>query len=138
MRLEEKSIRGATVINDAYNANPESMSRAIEELAQRKADRKIFVFADMLELGDSSEALHREIGTLAGRAGFDYYCATGTFARSAVEAIVSAGIPCARVRLFATAGELGRDLAGKLKSGDVVLIKASRAMALDKVIDYLG
>jgi len=137
MRLEETVIRGATIINDAYNANPESMARGIEELAQRKASRKILVFADMLELGESADALHREMGALAAGAGFDFYLAAGSLARAAVEAIVAAGVPPACVGFFAKIEDLARDLNSKLAAGDVVLIKASRAMGLDRVLDFL-
>ena len=138
MRLEENLIRGAVVINDAYNANPESMARAIDELAQRKAKRKVFVFADMLELGDASVALHRELGAAAAAARFDLYLATGREARYAVDAIVKSGVPASRAQLFDTVDELAAALAGRISAGDVVLIKGSRAMGLENVLVSLA
>jgi UDP-N-acetylmuramoyl-tripeptide--D-alanyl-D-alanine ligase len=138
MRLEEKQFKGATVINDAYNANPESMARAIEELAGRKAKRKFFVFADMLELGEQSDELHKELGAHAASAKFDYYWAVGKQARQAVKAIADAGAGAERAKAFDSVEELGRALAAKLKEGDAALVKGSRAMGLEKVFDYLA
>jgi UDP-N-acetylmuramoyl-tripeptide--D-alanyl-D-alanine ligase len=137
MRLEEKTIRGATVINDAYNANPESMSRAIDELKGRKGKRRIFVFADMLELGPESDALHRELGVKAASAGFDAYWATGTQARLALDAAVGSGVPSARAKHFPDVDTLGAALSRELSKGDVVLVKGSRGMGLEKVFNHL-
>jgi len=137
MRLEEKKVRGAVVINDAYNANPDSMSRAIDELAGRAARRKFFVFSDMLELGEHSAALHRELGARAAAEGFDFYWATGPQAEKAVAAAVESGVAPGRTRVFSSAADVGRALAAELKQGDVALIKGSRATGLEKVMDFL-
>jgi len=137
MRLDERASNGAVVINDAYNANPESMSRAVEELSSRKAARRFFVFADMLELGDESDALHRELGAKAAAAGFDFLWATGSQARIALDACLAAGVPAARVRHFKDVDELGRALAKELAAGDVALVKGSRAMGLERAFKYL-
>jgi UDP-N-acetylmuramoyl-tripeptide--D-alanyl-D-alanine ligase len=137
MRLEEKTVRGAVIINDAYNANPESMARAIDELSARNARRKFFVFADMLELGEGSSGLHRELGERAGRAGFDFYFAAGSLAKEAVDAVVAAGVPAARARFFESLEALAAELKSSIQPGDAVLVKASRGMGLDRVIPLI-
>jgi len=138
MRLEERKVRSATVINDAYNANPESMARAIEEFARRKAKRKFFIFADMLELGESAVDLHAELGRKAALANFDFYWALGCKSRYALEAVSKSGVPSARVRHFETIDDLGRELNTALSEGDAALIKGSRAMGLERILELLG
>lgn len=137
MRLEERRIRGVTVINDAYNANPESMALAMEELAGRKGTRKLFVFADMLELGEGAVELHREVGREAARAGFDFCWATGELAQHSIEAAVEAGLPPGRARFFPEVSQLGKAVVLTVKAGDVLLLKASRGMKLERVLDSL-
>lgn len=137
MRLEERTYRGATVVNDAYNANPESMSRAVEELAARKAARRFLVFADMLELGGESQALHAELGQKAAAGRFDFYWATGTRAKVALDAAIKAGIPSARTRYFDDIEQLGSALAETIGEGDLALIKGSRGMGLERVFEFL-
>jgi UDP-N-acetylmuramoyl-tripeptide--D-alanyl-D-alanine ligase len=137
MRLQERSFRGALILNDSYNANPESMARVIDELAARPAARRFFVFADMLELGDQSAALHRELGEKAAAASFDFYWAVGSEADRAVKSAVAAGVPNDRAKFFDSIKNLGLALAGELKKGDVAVVKGSRAMGLERVLDYL-
>jgi UDP-N-acetylmuramoyl-tripeptide--D-alanyl-D-alanine ligase len=138
MRLEERRLCGAVVINDAYNANPDSMAGAIEEFAARRAQRKFFVFADMLELGEMSGELHRELGSLAARARFDFYWAMGREARGALDAIEASGVPAANVRHFETVDDLAAALSRTLSPGDAALVKGSRGMGLERIIKLLG
>ncbi len=137
MRLQEHLFHGALIINDSYNANPESMARAIDELAASKAARRFFVFADMLELGAHSAALHRELGEKAAAASFDFYWAVGSEAGRAVKSAVAAGVHKDRARFFDSIKDLGLALVAEIKDGDVVLVKGSRAMGLERVLDYL-
>ncbi len=137
MRLEERMIRGAVLINDAYNANPESMLAATRELAERKGERKFFVFADMLELGEQSSRLHSQLGREMAQAGFDFCWATGQMARHATDAAAQAGMGPDRARFFPTIEDLGEVLSDAIRPGDVVLLKASRGMRLERVLDFL-
>ncbi|MGO4956423.1 UDP-N-acetylmuramoyl-tripeptide--D-alanyl-D-alanine ligase [Luteococcus sp. Sow4_B9] len=133
----EMSVRpdGAAVLNDAYNANPGSMHEAITTIgrigAARRAEdpsaRSHAVLGDMLELGDDAAELHRELGRLAVRSGVDEVIGVGDFARYIVEGAVELG---------GTARESQRDLVASsltLGSADVVLVKASRGLALETV-----
>ncbi|MHC4711650.1 MAG: UDP-N-acetylmuramoyl-tripeptide--D-alanyl-D-alanine ligase [Planctomycetota bacterium] len=135
MRLEETEFKGALLINDAYNANPESVACAIGELAGRKGERKFLVIADMLELGDQSTDLHVEIGRCAARAGISFLWATGDAARHCVEGAIESGMSAGSARFFGSLEELASALQRTLAPGDVVLVKASRAMRLERLFD---
>jgi len=137
MRLDERRVCGALVVNDAYNANPESMACAIEELAQRKGTRKFLVFADMLELGEHSPMLHREVGCLAAGSGVDFCWATGETARHSVEGARESGMSAESARFFPTLESLAEALSSSIREGDVVLIKASRGMRLERLFELL-
>ncbi len=134
MELRERPD-GVLVLNDAYNANPESMRAAIEALAHitRGGRRGFAVLGHMAELGDIATASHEEAGRLAARAGVTALVAVGDQARPLLDGARSqAGwrgdafaVPDAR-----TAVEL---LGNQLRPGDVVLVKASRAAGLTEV-----
>lgn len=130
---------GATLVNDAYNANPDSMAAALRtaheihstaRAAHPKA-RAIAVLGDMLELGADARGAHREVGRLAGELGFDEVVAVGDLA---ADVVVGAGtnVPVARV---AGRPEVGPSL--RLAAGDVVLIKGSRGVGLEHVAAWL-
>ena len=137
MRLDERRVRGALVINDAYNANPESMSRAIEELVERKGARKFLVFADMLEMGEHSSVLHREIGCLAAESGVTFCWATGEKARHSIEGALGSGMSSTCASFFSSVEALAEALSDAIGEGDVVLVKASRGMRLERIFDLL-
>lgn len=138
MELHELA-NGALVINDAYNGNPDSMAAALHATAviggkRRLAHpdgRMIGVLGDMLELGPASEQLHEEVGRLAGELGFDYVFAIGDYAEHVVCGAESAGIPAQPADVAEVAGLL------ELKPGDVVIVKASRGLELEKVAEQL-
>jgi len=137
MRLERRDFRGAVLINDAYNANPESMAVAIEELSGQKGARKLLIFADMLELGEQSVRLHLEVGRRAAEAGIDLFWAAGDAARHAIEGAIAAGMPSGRARFFPAVEDLAEALARTLRKGDVALLKGSRGMKLERLFDLL-
>ncbi|MEA4943011.1 MAG: UDP-N-acetylmuramoyl-tripeptide--D-alanyl-D-alanine ligase [Propionicimonas sp.] len=127
---------GALVVNDAYNANPDSMRAALTTLAGMRQDggRLVAVLGDMLELGPGAAAEHTAVGELAGRLGIDEVIAVGGFA-----ADLAAGARAAdtRARVVADREEAGRAAAGLVSAGDVVLVKASRGLALETVAERL-
>ncbi len=117
---------GVTVINDAYNANPESMRAALDALAAVSRGRRGWaVLGEMAELGPTSDAAHAEIAARAAALGVQRVLAVGT-ARYGPDVAAVAGVD--------EAAEL---LAAELEPGDVVLIKASRAVGLDRVATAL-
>lgn len=133
MELRERSD-GAVVINDSYNANPDSMRAALASVAEIGAARRrahpgarvLAVLGDMLELGDDAPALHQQVGTLAAAAGVDHVYAVGGHADDIVTGARAGGAAattCTAEQAFSL------DLAPK----DVVLVKASRGLALERV-----
>ena len=119
---------GVTVVNDCYNANPMSMRAALDHMAQAPAERRIAILGTMAELGEDSEAYHREIGAHAARAGIDVLVPVGAPALAYLEGFDgeshAVGTP---EEAAAVLEELGRP-------GDRVLVKGSRSVGLERVL----
>lgn len=129
---------GVTVIDDSYNANPSATRRALEVLAASAAKRRIAVLGEMLELGDRAAALHEEVGrVVAGRQIDGLLTVGGTPAAALATAAVAAGMAPDRVRHLATSEEAADALAAMLADGDLVLVKGSRGIRTDRVVDRL-
>lgn len=129
---------GITVLNDAYNANPTSMKAALvalKDMTQEK--RKLAVLGDMLELGTLAEMAHFEIGELVSDVEVDFLITVGTRSRRIAEGALSKGMKPESVVQCENIEEAGRALVENVKPGDAVLIKASRAMELEKVVNVL-
>lgn len=134
---------GLKVLNDSYNANPASMGAALKTVSDIKHDRKtVAVLGDMLELGPKSSAAHRQIGRLTADLGYDFLAATGEFAEDMVNAARAAGLTADRARMFANKAELTDWLiqlleAGELTAGDWLLLKGSRGMQMETILERL-
>jgi UDP-N-acetylmuramoyl-tripeptide--D-alanyl-D-alanine ligase len=129
---------GVTVIDDSYNSNPTATRRALEVLASAEATRRIAVLGEMLELGDHATDLHEEVGRAAARAGIDQLIAVGGApAEALAAAAVFAGMAAKSVRHFATSDEAALAVAAMVDEGDVVLVKGSRGVKTDRVVDRL-
>ena len=139
MRMQVfNSADGVTVVNDAYNANPSSMRAAIETLAAMHADRKrIAVLGDMAELGGLTELAHFQMGELVARHRIDTLVTAGARARRIAEGAKADGMAASDVHSCETSGEAGDVVAELVSAGDVVLVKASRVMGLETVVDRL-
>jgi UDP-N-acetylmuramoyl-tripeptide--D-alanyl-D-alanine ligase len=122
---------GLVVIDDAYNANPESMAAALDALAGVGRDRMVAVLGEMLELGDGSHAAHVEVGRLAAELGVDRVVAVGAGAAGIAEGAGERGTAVADV------DEAVRELSAWLAPADVVLVKASRGVRLERVTEAL-
>jgi UDP-N-acetylmuramoyl-tripeptide--D-alanyl-D-alanine ligase len=128
---------GIHVIDDTYNANPDSMKVAIGTLQTLSANhRKIFIAGDMLELGDQSEALHKHVGKLAAAAGIGRIYITGEFAGAVASGAQNAQMN-GRYIFTGSKDEILEDLKHFLKPGDWVLIKGSRGMAMEDIVKGL-
>ncbi len=133
MRIEE--VAGVTVIDDAYNANPASISAALTTLSGvDDKGRRIAVLGDMLELGPSAPSLHDEVGREAAAAGIDLLVGAGPLMAHAVAAAARAGIEAIAAPDSLAAGQL---LAERVSAGDVVLFKGSRGMKMERAIEAL-
>jgi UDP-N-acetylmuramoyl-tripeptide--D-alanyl-D-alanine ligase len=128
---------GVTVINDSYNANPDSMRAALSTLAELGGTgRQTWaVLGDMLELGDTAAHEHEAIGRFAAQIGVEHLVAIGEHAKRMTKAAVDAGLPPASAVAVADKPEVVAMLTAGLGPGDVVLVKASRGLALDTVAD---
>jgi UDP-N-acetylmuramyl pentapeptide synthase len=128
LRGQERELPGGgTLIEDCYNANPLAMEAALVDLAGRPG-RRVAVLADMMELGPDEARFHREVGARAAALGIDLLVAVGE--RAAGYAEGAGDLPAVR---FATVEEAVEGVAAHLRPGDVVLLKGSRSMALERV-----
>lgn len=135
MRLEVfDSPQGFKIINDTYNANPDSVTRALEELSSLKdGNRTIAILGDMLELGTNSSSEHRKIGELINSFSIDYVICLGDHAKC-----IKAGIKNKdRVSHVSTHSEAARLVNSVARPGDLILIKGSRGMKMEKIIQNL-
>ncbi len=135
MRLELMEVGGWRVINDAYNANPSSMEAALRTFSKLKVPgRKVVVLGNMLELGASSEAMHRSVGGMAAAWKFDLLVAVGREMKVAADVAAIAG--CRTVH-FADTAVACAGIAELLEPGDTLLLKGSRGMALEALLEAL-
>ncbi|MBQ3999415.1 MAG: UDP-N-acetylmuramoyl-tripeptide--D-alanyl-D-alanine ligase [Oscillospiraceae bacterium] len=133
MRQRFRKVRDITVIEDCYNAAPESMEAALRILSDLSCDgHRIAVLGDMLELGAVSEDAHRRTGELAGELGIDAVLCYGEMSRLTAQEAKAAG--CPTVRHFDDKKELAEFLLGISGAGDTILFKGSRGMALEDII----
>jgi UDP-N-acetylmuramoyl-tripeptide--D-alanyl-D-alanine ligase len=133
-RGEMLSFAGATIINDSYNSNPEALRSMIETLASIPARRRILVAGEMLELGPESVALHRACGEAAAKAGIDIVVGVRGNGRAIVEGAQAEGI---QAIFLDSTEEAGKWLKRELREGDVVLLKASRGVKLERALEAL-
>jgi UDP-N-acetylmuramoyl-tripeptide--D-alanyl-D-alanine ligase len=121
-----------TVLNDCYNCNPNALQAMTETLAGMNAQRRVAVIGAMLELGPTSEELHRQAGEQFAKKKIDVLLGVRGAAKTMVEAAQKAGI---RAEYVETPEEAGQWLARETRDGDVVLLKASRGVKLEKALE---
>jgi len=136
MRSELRQVQGRTVLADFYNANPASMEAALTTLVTlAPRAQSVAVLGDMLELGASSAEAHREIGRLAARLGVDLLIAVGPLAQHMAAGAVDSGMPSERVHETRSHADAAALLQKYTKPGDAVLIKGSRGMKMEKILE---
>jgi UDP-N-acetylmuramoyl-tripeptide--D-alanyl-D-alanine ligase len=121
-----------TVINDCYNSNPKALRAMVDALAAMKAGRRIVVAGEMLELGPAGEEMHRAAGLHAAEKKIDVLIGVRGLAQGMVDAARQAG---SEAEFVATPEEAGEWLARETRDGDVVLLKASRGVKLEKALE---
>jgi len=124
----------STIIDDTYNAAPNSTAVAINELAEFPVVHKIAVLGDMLELGKISEQAHKDIGIFLSKQSFDYYIGIGKKIKLAIEQLRAEGVPNDQALYFDKQEQLIKFLEEKVNDGTAVLIKGSQGSRMEKVV----
>lgn len=127
---------GATIYDDTYNSNPYALQRTLELMTQAEAKRRVAVIGDMLELGEQEMQFHRDAG-LAIPKSIDVVVGVGKRTRALLDGAREAGFPGHRLHHFDTAQDAGEFLKDEIREGDLVLLKGSRGVGLDKAVAIL-
>lgn len=135
-RLNIKEAGGIKVINDTYNASPDSVKAAIDVLSAASCVRRVALLADMFELGENSDAFHREIGTYAAEKNIDLVVTVGENALNTASAAAEI-IGAERVESFTDNEAFMASAQDILRKGDAVLVKGSHGMHMDRAADFI-
>lgn len=133
-----KGDNGVIVVDDAYNANPDSMEASLATFAAMDiAGNKVAVLGDMLELGEYAGSSHRRVGELACASGVDLLVCVGPLSRLAAESARDAGMDPESVVVCENAAAAMEAIGGRVSEGDAVLVKASHSIGLERVVEGL-
>ena len=136
-RFAVRNVRGVTVIDDAYNANPASFRSALATLKSMSALRKFVVAGDMLELGDATHTLHQMLGSQLADCGLHRLITVGQLAGEAGESAIASGLKPSQWLECKSPEQAAQQLSPLLEPGDVVLVKGSHGIHLDRCIERL-
>ena len=130
---------GFALINDSYNSSPAAFEAMVSLLAATPGyQRRILAAGEMRELGASSAQLHRQGGEFAGNTGkLDFVIGVQGDAAQIVEGAVAAGLPRERTKFFATPAEAAKFLAGFVRPGDLLLVKGSRSVKMERLVEVM-
>ena len=134
-RSNVSNPEGITLIDDCYNANPNSVKAALTSISTLPG-RHVAILGDMLNLGEHSKQMHREIGEIAAQCGIDVLLCHGERARLIYDGYMSAG--GAQAQYYPLMTELKAEIPGQIKKGDVVLVKASRGMHFEELLSLIS
>jgi len=136
-RMAQTVIQGISFIDDSYNANPESVRCALNVLDEiPTSGKRIFVMGDMLELGTKAPAYHREIGERVATLGIDVFITIGPLSEEASRKAKASGMDEKKVIHCCSHSEAGAFLFEVAKEQDIVLVKGSRGMTMEKVLHH--
>jgi UDP-N-acetylmuramoyl-tripeptide--D-alanyl-D-alanine ligase len=129
---------GAYLINDAYNANPLSVQEALKTLKDLKGrHHSIVILGDMLELGKQAGKLHTDVGRFLAGTDVDRVFLKGDFSRATAKGAMAGGMAAERVFFYEQPGQISGRLRPFLKKGDWILVKGSRKMKMEEVVQSL-
>lgn len=129
-------IKGSYIIDDSYNASPLAMRAALDTLKSLGKNRKIAILGDMLEIGKYTLGAHEALGGLAGKF-LDILVTVGPRAKFIAEAANGTGLAKKNIFSFDEVGAAKEKVKGLIKKGDLILVKASRAIGLDKIVEEI-
>jgi len=136
MRMQVVDRNGVRFINDCYNANGPSMKAALRMIQEQPwPGRKIAILGDMLELGEWSGPVHREVGQLAAKSELALLLTVGPLAKEIASSAIAAGMEMHRVLILQDAAEAQDAVRGLVREGDFVLLKGSRKLELERVLE---
>ncbi len=139
-RFEVASIAdGIILVDDTYNSNPSSLGAALDAVIALMSGggRLIVGLGEMMELGDTTINAHREAGQRVAEAGASSFFAMGEHAREMINSAQIAGIPADRLKVMGTHDEMVKEIADIMREGDLIFLKGSRKMGLEKVVEGL-
>ncbi|MFC2156409.1 UDP-N-acetylmuramoyl-tripeptide--D-alanyl-D-alanine ligase [Acidobacteriota bacterium] len=125
---------GIRLIDDSYNSNPAALESALDSLSEIRAERRVAVLGDMLELGQKEQEFHREAGRQAHITGWDLLITVGPMGEDIKEGAMEAGMDRSQIYSFQTSEEAARLTPTILQSGDLVLVKGSRGVHTEKIV----
>jgi len=128
---------GIRLYDDSYNSNPRALEAALKSLGALRAVRKVAVLADMLELGEDEREFHRQAGAAVVRWGWDVLVAVGPLAAHIAEEAATSGMPEKNIVTFPDSPAAAGRINGIVRRGDLVLVKGSRGMRTDLVVEKL-
>ena len=137
MRQNIIKTNGITVINDCYNSSPSSMQAGLKTLRQISGSRKIAVLGDMLEIGELSERLHKDVGTYVVENKTDFLIAIGKDSKFIIDGACEKGFDKSKTKYFTSKGEAKEFLDKFIQKEDAILVKASRSMEFEEIVDYI-
>jgi len=129
--------KGIRLVDDSYNSNPGALDAALKTLALLPAPRRVAVLGDMLELGEKEGEFHAGAGRTAARSGWDLLVTVGPLARRMAEGAAAAGMDRARILSFSDSIEAAGDIVPHLRENDLVLVKGSRGMRMERIVEAL-
>lgn len=135
LNLQDSPL-GIRVINDAYNASPDSVKAGLDVLMSLEGERKIAVLGDMLELGEDAEQYHREVGMYAAEKNIDLLLTAGELSKSTAAA-AAAALGAERVMEFADAEAINARASELFRKGDLILVKGSHGMHMEKTAEFI-
>lgn len=130
-------IKNTNIIDDTYNSSPASVLAALEVLREIEAPRKIVVLGDMLELGEDTEKEHRKIGEKISEVRADLFFAFGKRMQFAIDELKSRNFSKEKIFYFEDHENLGKKLQDEIKEGDLILIKGSQGMRMEKTVEEI-
>jgi UDP-N-acetylmuramoyl-tripeptide--D-alanyl-D-alanine ligase len=133
-------IKHTLLIDDTYNASPAAMESALTELQElpiNEGNKKFACLGDMLELGAESDSLHADIGSLAASSGIDILVCVGERSASIIKAAALGGMAEDHIFHFAGAAEAGKFVQDRIRRGDIILIKGSQSIRLERAVEEI-
>jgi len=128
---------GLMMIDDSYNSNPKALEAALRNLSRLPAKRKVAVLGDMLELGEAAVSFHKEAGRQVVLSNWDLLVTVGTLSLHIADGAKSSGMHAGRIFSFPDSEEAAEHIAGLLQDGDLVLVKGSRGIRTEKIVEKI-